>query len=168
MNAATQVSLEEYLSTTYRPDCDYIDGEVVERNVGDIDHSDIQAELAYWFRSRRKELGVWVGTELRVIVSGNRVRIPDVTVVLGEKPQERFLTQTPFLVIEVLSERDTLDNIQDRVDDYVAMGIRWIWVINPRTRRGWFYRDHALVEAIDGMLRTEGPVIALPLAEVLG
>lgn len=33
------IPVEEYLSTAYRPDCDYVDGEVLERNVGETPHS---------------------------------------------------------------------------------------------------------------------------------
>ena len=36
MKAPVLVPVEEYLRTTYRPDCDYVDGEVLERNVGDF------------------------------------------------------------------------------------------------------------------------------------
>ena len=34
MAVGIQVSVEEYLHTSYRPDCDYVDGEVQERNLG--------------------------------------------------------------------------------------------------------------------------------------
>ena len=37
--ATTLVSVEEYLRTSYPDgDCEYVDGEIVERNVGEIDH----------------------------------------------------------------------------------------------------------------------------------
>ena len=39
MASGSLVSVREYLSTSYRPDCDYIDGVVLERNVGEKDHS---------------------------------------------------------------------------------------------------------------------------------
>jgi hypothetical protein len=32
MEAGTLVSVEEYLSTVYEPDCEYLDGELLERN----------------------------------------------------------------------------------------------------------------------------------------
>jgi hypothetical protein len=35
----TMVSLDEYLSTVYDPDCEYVDGELIERNMGEIDHA---------------------------------------------------------------------------------------------------------------------------------
>jgi hypothetical protein len=34
MANATQISVTEYLQTSYRPDREYVDGEVRERNVG--------------------------------------------------------------------------------------------------------------------------------------
>jgi Uma2 family endonuclease len=168
MKSGTQVSLEEYLETSYRPDCDYVDGEVVERNVGDLDHADLQTALAAYLRSRQKDLGVYVIVEWRVRVSPTRYRIPDICVVKGPRPTERYLTQPPFLCIEIQSERDTADSMQDRIDDYLAMGVAYVWLINPRTRRGWVYTKDSIVEAKDGVLRTRDPEIAVPLAEVAG
>jgi hypothetical protein len=43
------ISLDEYLSTNYCPDREYIDGEVVERNMGKWRHARIQALLTMWF-----------------------------------------------------------------------------------------------------------------------
>jgi hypothetical protein len=60
MPAATLISVSEYLSTTYRPDCDYVDGEVMERNLGERDHSRIQARLIMLFGTREAELGIVV------------------------------------------------------------------------------------------------------------
>src|SRR5437773_6663341 len=58
MPARTLVPVEEYLHTSYDPDCDYVDGEVVERNVGERDHSELQSEIVTYFRSRRQKLKV--------------------------------------------------------------------------------------------------------------
>lgn len=167
MPAVTKVSLEEYLSTTYRPDRDYVDGEVVERNVGDRIHAVCQLKVGAYLLGLEQKLKIRVATELRVPVSDTRFRIPDVCVIRGEWTPEKYPSRPPFLCVEILSEDDTLDSIQERVDDYSARGVEYVWVINPRTKRGWFYHDHALVEAIDGVLRTENPVIAMPLAEVV-
>ncbi len=43
MATATFLSLGEYLQTTYRPDREYIDGELKERNVGKWDHARVQS-----------------------------------------------------------------------------------------------------------------------------
>ena len=50
--------LSEYLATSYRPDREYVDGEVKERNVGEYDHSRPQA--AFFSTSvRAKASGVF-------------------------------------------------------------------------------------------------------------
>ena len=55
MRTTALISVEEYLRTAYEPDCDYVDGEVIERNLGERDHSVLQREFIYYFRSRRRE-----------------------------------------------------------------------------------------------------------------
>jgi hypothetical protein len=55
MAAATQISVDEYLKTTYRPDRDYVDGEVVERNLGEYDHSRPQALVCMYLFNRENE-----------------------------------------------------------------------------------------------------------------
>jgi hypothetical protein len=43
----TLVSMEEYLSSSYEPDCDYVDGVLEERNLGEYDHGNLQTISAY-------------------------------------------------------------------------------------------------------------------------
>lgn len=42
MTIANGVSVEEYLHTSYDPVCEYVDAEVLERNLGELDHSSLQ------------------------------------------------------------------------------------------------------------------------------
>ena len=53
--ATTQLSLEEYLSTDYGPDCDYVDGELEERNLGEQEHSITQAFFIKWLAKYEDE-----------------------------------------------------------------------------------------------------------------
>ncbi len=39
MDVATLIPLEEYLRTSYEPDMEYVDGVLVQRNVGKCSHS---------------------------------------------------------------------------------------------------------------------------------
>src|SRR5437016_10905075 len=47
------VSISEYLSTSYDPDCDYVDGVIEERNLGENNHADLQTTIAVCFGNRR-------------------------------------------------------------------------------------------------------------------
>jgi Uma2 family endonuclease len=166
MKAAALISVDEYLHTTYDPDCDYLDGQVLERNLGERDHSNIQTELAVFFRNRRKQWKAYAYVEQRLRVSERRFRIPDVCVVVGQDETDQIFRKPPFICIEILSKDDTLDGLQDKIDDYLKFGVPYVWVINPRSRRAWVYTRDGIAEAKDGILKTENPELVVPLAEV--
>jgi Uma2 family endonuclease len=157
----TQISVDEYLHTVYRPDCDYVDGEVLERNVAERDHNELRDELNFFFRTQR----VYCIAEQHIQVSPTRFRVPDLCVYL-ERPKDQVFRTPPFICIEILSPEDRMDRVQDRIDDYLKFGVPHVWVINPRTRRAWFYTKDGSIEAKDGVLRTENPALAVQLAEI--
>ena len=167
MPTLTSVSLEEYLSTTYRPDCDYIDGELEERNVGQRDHSRLQTRIGAWFEARRKQLGLEAFVELRMRVSHARYRIPDVCVVTLPQAEEQVLTHAPYIAIEVMSPDDSFPRLQQRFDDYLGMGIENIWVIDSNSGRAWHVTKAGHLEAHDRILRTTDGIVTLTIDELL-
>ena len=50
------ITVEEYLSTDYSPDCDFVDGVLEDRHVGERDHSDLQRTLIIWFYLHTKDM----------------------------------------------------------------------------------------------------------------
>ena len=156
MATSTLAPLSEYLRTSYRPDCDWIDGEVQERNMGDGPHSYLQSFFMKYLGAREKELHVEAFCERRMQVSPTRFRVPDVMLVQEGNLLERIVRTPPLLCIEVLSPDDTLDSMQDRIDDYLAMGVEHIWILNPRNRRAFVANAqglHAVEElAVPGTL----------------
>jgi len=166
MAAGTQISVTEYLSTSHRPDCDYIDGEVLERNVGEYDHSRLQTVLSAYFFVREKQWGITVVSEQRVQVSPARFRVPDLCVVVGGKPAEQIFTKPPMLCIEILSPEDTMSRTLDRVNDFLTFGVSHVWVLDPRTKRAYGYTASGMREVKDGVLRTDDPQIIVPLTEI--
>jgi len=158
--------MDAYLSTVYEPECEYVDGEIVERNCGEVEHAATQGALAASLFPRRRELGIHVFMALRMRVSETRNRVPDITVTT-QKGKGRILREAPFLCIEVLSPEDRASRMQEKIDDYLAFGVGYVWVANPRTRRGYVYTVEGMREAKDGVLRTANPEIALSLKEVV-
>lgn len=146
MATTTHIPLSEYLETSYRPDREYVDGEIRERNVGKFEHARLQALLAIWFGIHEKDWGVITVTEQRTQVSRDRVRIPDL-VVLKAGPQPDILTDPPLLIIEILSPKDTYSDTQERAQDYRAMGVETVWIIDPKTRTGRMCSGSKWVEA---------------------
>jgi Uma2 family endonuclease len=166
MSTTTLVSVDEYLATSYRPDCDFVDGVVIERNAGTKDHSKLQREVLAWFRDHRRELRLTAFPEQRVQVARRRFRIPDVCVFPLPEPDEQIFTQPPYICIEVLSPDDSFPKLQDRLDDYLAMGVLNIWVLEPASRRGWSIKREGHFEALDGILRTSDGRVVLPIGDL--
>ncbi len=135
--ATRPITIDEYLHTSYEPDCDYVDGELQERNLGELTHAEVQARLAQWFLNHADEWNIRVGNELRIRVAPTRVRIADVALLLRSEPAEQVPTRPPLAVIEILSPEDRVSRYEQRIDDYRNMGVRHIWVVDPQTRRGF-------------------------------
>src|SRR5262249_28531686 len=125
MPAQTAVSIEEYLTTSYSPDCDYVDGMVEERNLGERDHARLQMIVAAYFFNRESEWGIHVLPEQRIQVSPTRFRVPDVSIMLGGT-DEQILRRPPFIVIEILSPEDRVTRVLDRIHDYLKFGISYV------------------------------------------
>ncbi|MGA7461867.1 MAG: Uma2 family endonuclease [Candidatus Korobacteraceae bacterium] len=135
--ATLQISLQEYLRTSYHPDCDYVDGEVQERNLGEFDHAAVQMFLGNWFFQHRQEWSLHVLSEMRIRVSPTRVRIADLCLMSKMQEVEQVLTKPPLAVIEILSPEDRIARYYDRLADYRQMGIRNVWVIDPANQVGY-------------------------------
>ena len=157
------VTVEEYLRTSYRPDCEYVEGRIEERNVGKWEHARVQWLLAAWFGNHEKEWGIVGSTEQRVRVSQSRIRVPDL-VVLTAGAQPDVLPDPPLLVIEILSPDDSYSNTQERAQDYRAMGVKTVWIIDPRTRTGRMCWGMEWVES--SRLEVKGTSLYVNLPEI--
>ncbi len=159
------VSIEEYLRTAYRPDCDYVDGVIEERNLGERDHSWIQLKLGSFFLSRFAQTGIIALPEWRFQIRPSRFRVPDLVVVRG-KPEEQILTKQPLLCVEILSPEDTLSRVNTRVQDYLQFGVPVVWVIDPAERKVWIYRPTGMIEATGETLKLDGTEIEVSFSEI--
>jgi Uma2 family endonuclease len=166
VSAATAVTLNEYLNTSYRPDCDYLEGELLERNVGEWDHARLQMLLSRYLSNHEKEWGILVVPEQRVQVKARRFRVPDVTVLAGPRPVTGIITEPPFLCIEILSPSDRVVEMQERIHDYLDFGVRYVWLIDPRTRLTYVHTADGVQEVKDGILNTKNPDIRVALSEL--
>src|ERR1035441_8654247 len=127
MATATGISLSEYLATDYKPDREYLDGEVVERNVGQGPHSYTQTALGAWLFGQQKRWNMLTLTEQRVQVSGTHYRIPDLCVVRKDD-FANIIQRPPLLCVEILSPEDRWNQVQDSIADYLRFGVPEIWV----------------------------------------
>src|SRR5689334_19174313 len=147
MSVSHAVSLEEYLHTTYRPDCDWIDGELRERSLGQFDHANLQRILTGLFflnQAKWKVLGL---PEQRLQVGLRRYRIPDLLVVPADYDRSPIVSIPPLLCIEILSPDDTIREIVERSEDYLNMGTPEVWIFDPQKKTAYVKSSNGLHES---------------------
>ena len=60
-----------------------------------------------------------------------------------------------------------MTEMQQRINDYLTMGVRYVWVIDPTDKQVYVATPTAgLCEFKGDILRTENPALELPLAEI--
>jgi Uma2 family endonuclease len=172
MAAVTQpvtalLTLDEYLHTVYHPDCDFVDGHLEERNLGETAHGLLQMQLGFWFISHAAEWKIRVISELRTRVAPTRVRIPDVSVVLDDAALAERVRQTPPLIaIEIMSPEDRMSRVVKRLDDFVRMGIENIWLLDPGEHVAYTYSKFGLKLSESERLTVEGTPIFLDVPAI--
>ena len=162
--ATSQLSVQDYLKMTCDPDCEFVEGVLEERPVGELDHASWQKALIRWFGGREAEWEMRVYPELRVQVAANRFRVPDVTVLSREAPREQIITHPPLAVFEILSPEDTMTRMLEKLADYERMGIRAIWVIEPTKRSYFRFTEGKLIPA--SVFELPGSSFSVPIAEI--
>jgi len=151
------ISVSEYLHTSYHPDCDYVDGVIEERNLGDLDHAELQAALLHYLSGQKREWGIRPVPEIRIQTSATRFRIADIALVSVTAPREQILQTPPIAIIEILSPEDRMSRYSERLEDYRKMGVWNIWVIDPATRKGFDCSTPSWIETARFTV-AEGPI----------
>jgi Uma2 family endonuclease len=147
--AASTITSEQFAAMPNRRDYELVDGQLVERNVGNK-ASWVAFRLAILLDEfvRQHKLG-WVfcgDTGFRLDpTKPNTVRKPDVAFVRsgrleGEEPADAYDVLAPDLTVESISPNDTVRELEDKIEDYLASGVKLIWVIDPELRSIKVYR----------------------------
>ena len=168
MAASTPVLIpvEKYLRTNYRPDRDYIDGEVLKRNMGETPHARLQGFFLSFFRTHEDEWQIEALPELRVQVGPTRYRIPDVLLAALPNLDQRIVRTPPLLCVEILSSKDRLPKIQERAGDYATMGVPATWVIDPWRRLAYASGPDGKLHPVDDRLIVDGTPIAIAVPDI--
>jgi Uma2 family endonuclease len=139
---------------------EYIDGQLVERSVGERLHSRAQAILARLLGTREAERGYEVFTEQRIVIAERRrYLIPDICVKAVPYDPVPIL-ERPDLVIEILSPDDTLTAVSKKCSIYRNAGIPAIWVVDPYRKAIYSFGADGMQLERQTVLQTEltGPI----------
>lgn len=165
-NDGVAVSLSQYLRTIYEPDCEYIDGHLEERNLGEFDHGNLQTEIAFLFRLNSASWQVKVVVEVRLQVKPSKFRVPDVMVLHPGQKQTQIIREAPLLCIEVLSPEDTWKRLKEKVEDYLLLGVAHVWAFDPSSRQAYRCDEDGFHRVSTQTLSIPNTPISIDLAEL--
>jgi len=139
---AKLVTGEELLAMGDIGPCELIDGRIVRMNPTGIQHGDIVIALGSALRDfvRKRQLGRVVGGEVGIYTrrEPDRVRAADIAFVsqerLADKSLKGFLKVAPELVVEIISPTDRWQNMRDKLEEYFAIGVQRVWIVEPDNR----------------------------------
>ena len=154
-------------------------GRLVVREPPGTQHGVIAMNLAYYVADyvRRHELGAVLAqdTGFKIASSPDTVRAPDVAYVARERaariPARGYAELAPDLLAEVLSPDDRPAEVLAKVADWLAAGVRLVWVVDPERAEARVYRPDGSLTVLTGQDALDGedvlPGFSCPLAQVL-
>lgn len=136
----TEKDVIEVLDRENRP-CELVDGTLVEKPMG-YEEAEIAATIIILLGSfvRRHKLGIVTGPDGTIRLFPGLVRIPDVAFASWDRfpgrkrPRTAIPHLAPDLVVEVLSASNTKGEMNRKLREYFAAGVRLVWLVDHRKR----------------------------------
>lgn len=117
-------------------------------------NSDLNFEVVKW--ARKDKTGVVFDSSTMFTLPSGAKRSPDVSWITKEKVKKLSLTErrkfariVPDFVIELRSPTDSLEDLQDKMKEYIENGVRLGWLIDPTEKKVHVYRTNGKVEVLD-------------------
>jgi Uma2 family endonuclease len=143
MATKTQIRAEDYLRMTFEHDAEFVHGEIVERSMPDLTDGRLEGLIFAQFDRLRQSHGLYPCVEVRMKVTADLYRIPDVAVFSGPTSQQ-VPSQPPLVVVEILSKDDRHSDLIQKLEEYREWGVPHIRVIDPSTKRFSMYTELGL------------------------
>lgn len=121
--------------------CELVDGVLVEKTVG-IYESNLASRLIYFLNAfvLKLDLGVVTAPDGMVRLAAGIVRIPDVAFISWHQLPGRRVPRVPIadlapdLAVEVISPSNTAREMERKLQEYLAAGVRMVWYVLPVPR----------------------------------
>lgn len=127
-------------------------------------NSELIIALGNWAKQERR--GVVFDSSGGFILPNGAMRSPDAAWVkrsrlaaLAPAQKKKFLPLCPDFVIELRSPSDRLEDLQDKMLEYLDNGLALGWLIDPEDRRVYLYRPPGQVERLENPSEISGEQI---------
>jgi Uma2 family endonuclease len=130
-----------------------------------------------WEWDKEEELGVSFPSCVAFTLPNGAVRSPDAAWIeksrwegLSEADQERFPPIAPDFVVELMQSSDDSFRLREKMNEYIANGVRLGWLIEPDEKWIDVYRPNQEIVRIEGAQSIHGdpvlPGFVLELAKI--
>ena len=117
-------------------------------------NSEIGADLTIW---KRKNGGHSFDSSTGFTLENTAVRSPDASWMSDERYSsvelvelKKFARIVPEFVVELMSESDSLRELQEKMEEYIDNGVLLGWLINSKTEEVFIYRADGTINKIVG------------------
>ena len=159
------LALEQYRRIIFRPDAHFVDGKILPRTLGDWTHGKAVGAITGALHPTCAENGLCACISLRLQTSPTRIRVCDFVVLDRNAPREAVPTIPPLICIEVVTEGQSPEDEVETLSDYLAMGVKSIWLVDPVRRAAFTFDADGLHEADPTGLMIPNSPIQLDLTE---
>jgi Uma2 family endonuclease len=175
---AKLITGEELLAMGDIGPCELIDGRIVRMNPTGRSHAFVESNLssALTLFVRQRKLGQVLVGEVGVFtrLDPDRVRAADIAFVSNERlsrtSSKGYLKVAPELVVEVISPTDRWQDVRQKLEEYFAIGVHRVWIVEPDNRDVLVYSASTEMRKFGegDMLVGEGVLdgFTLPVAEL--
>jgi Uma2 family endonuclease len=144
---ATEKDLLRLLDSENRI-CELVDGILVEKTMGYFE-SRLAIALAFYLEAfvTTHSLGIVLGADGTLRILRDQIRVPDVAFLSWRHfpgralPKEPVPAIVPDLAVEVLSAGNTKREMERKLDDYFAAGVKLVWFIDPPSQSATVYKS---------------------------
>ena len=117
-------------------------------------NAEIATDLGMW---KRKNGGHTFDSSTGFTLENTAVRSPDASWMSDERYKsveyvelKKFARVTPEFVVELMSETDSVKDLQEKMDEYMKNGVLLGWLINPKTEEVFIYREDGTISKTVG------------------
>lgn len=126
--------------------CELIEGVLVEKTLGTYE-SYLAVLLSHFLTMHVRNLGhgIVLGADGMLRLAPGLIRIPDVSFISWERLAGRRLGEQavadciPDLAVEVISEHNTREEMEEKLREYFKYGVRSVWYVYPDSREVHVY-----------------------------
>lgn len=111
-----------------------------------LNNSELNAEISLW--NRQMKAGKVFDSNSAFILPDTSMRGPDVAWVQKEhwdqlslKEKKSFPKLVPDFVVELISETDKLEEVKEKMEQWVKNGVRLAWLVNPKEQLTYVYQE---------------------------